>query len=172
MAIYLELSPNVDEATGKAQDLAIMLAKGRFILAKIDSIVRGVVSTLHRMEKPTNGNVRALVAAEESVHVSGLRWNYQFGNLVVSSGNSPDPNCTLTQKNLPSLVSAAYDPIGPFALYTVKARLLLNDIWRFSGQQMDETLPITWSTIPWMERRVNDINWRNDLQEFFDGQAA
>ena len=34
-----------------------------------------------------------------------------------------------------------YDPIGLVAPYTVKARLLLKDIWRLSGQQWDNDLP-------------------------------
>ena len=34
-----------------------------------------------------------------------------------------------------------YDPIGLVAPYTIKARLLLKDIWRLSGQQWDDDLP-------------------------------
>ena len=34
-----------------------------------------------------------------------------------------------------------YDPFGLVAPYTVKARLLLKDIWRMSGQQWDDDLP-------------------------------
>ena len=40
-----------------------------------------------------------------------------------------------------SLVSAVYDPIGLVAPYTVQARLLLEDIWRISGQQWDDDYP-------------------------------
>ena len=41
----------------------------------------------------------------------------------------------------PSFVSSVFDPIGLVAPYTVKARLLLKDIWRISGQKWDDDLP-------------------------------
>ena len=34
-----------------------------------------------------------------------------------------------------------FDPIGLFDPYTLRARLLLKDIWRLSGQQWDDPLP-------------------------------
>ena len=40
-----------------------------------------------------------------------------------------------------SFVSSVFDPIGFVAPYTVKARLLLKDIWRISGQKWDDDLP-------------------------------
>ena len=40
-----------------------------------------------------------------------------------------------------SFVSSVFDPIGLVAPYTVKARLLLKDIWRISGQKWDNDLP-------------------------------
>ena len=40
-----------------------------------------------------------------------------------------------------SFVSSVFDPIGLVAPYTVKARLLLKDIWRISGQKWDDDLP-------------------------------
>ena len=39
------------------------------------------------------------------------------------------------------MVSAVYDPIGLVAQFTNKARLLLKDIWRLSGQKWDDNLP-------------------------------
>ena len=46
-----------------------------------------------------------------------------------------------TELLLKGLSSAVYDPIGLVAPYTVKARLLLKDIWRLSGQKWDDILP-------------------------------
>ena len=40
-----------------------------------------------------------------------------------------------------SFVSSVFDPIGLVAPDTVKARLLLKDIWRISGQKWDDDLP-------------------------------
>ena len=57
------------------------------------------------------------------------------------NGTNSDIKPTVTQKLLLSLVSSVYDPFGLVAPYTVKARLLLKDIWRMSGQQWDDDLP-------------------------------
>ena len=35
-----------------------------------------------------------------------------------------------------------FDPIGLVAPYTIRARLLLKEIWRISGQQWDNQLPL------------------------------
>ena len=49
---------------------------------------------------------------------------------------------SVTQRSVLSFVSSVFDPIGLVAPYTVLARLLLTDIWRLSGQQWDEPLPL------------------------------
>ena len=46
----------------------------------------------------------------------------------------------IAQRAVLSYVSSVFDPIGLVAPYTVRARLLLKDIWRISGQQWDEPL--------------------------------
>ena len=70
----------------------------------------------------------------------GLKWNHSTNILVVSRGTNPEVKPNVTQTVLLSLVSAVYDPIGLVAPYTVKARLLLKNIWRLNGQQWDEEL--------------------------------
>ena len=40
-----------------------------------------------------------------------------------------------------SVVSADFDPIGLIIPYTIKARLLLKEIWRLKGQRWDDHLP-------------------------------
>ena len=80
--------------------------------------------------------VKEIPSGEESSHVLGLKWNHATDTLVVSRGTNPDIKPTVTQRVFLSLVSSVYDPIGLVAPYTVKARLLLKDIWRLSGQQL------------------------------------
>ena len=72
---YLESSPTVKEAKRKAEYFVNQLAKGGFTLKKFVSNVGGVLSTLNRMEKSSNGNVKALAAADVSSHVLGLKWS-------------------------------------------------------------------------------------------------
>ena len=117
---YLELSPTVEEATWKANDFVKMLAKGGFTLTKLVSNVRGVLPTLNRIENPTNGNVKALAANEESSHVLGQKGIYRFDTLVLSHGTSPDRNRTVTQRVVFRPVPAVYDPFGLVALILLK----------------------------------------------------
>ena len=71
----------------------------------------------------------------------GLKWNRSSDTLVVSRGTNPGVKVKATQRIVLCLVSSMYDPIGLVAPYTVKARLLLKDIWRLYGQQWDDNLP-------------------------------
>ena len=111
---YLESSLTVEEATRKA-----------------------------KLEPGSNAptEVKEIPNTEDSSHVLGLKWNHSTDTLVVSRGTKPDVKPNVTQRVVPSLVSAVYDPIGLVAPYTVKARLLLKDIWRLNGQQWDDELP-------------------------------
>ena len=54
---------------------------------------------------------------------------------------------------VPILVSAVYDTNELVALYTVKARQVLKNIWRLSGQQRDDNLPdyIVENFVEWIE---------------------
>ena len=59
----------------------------------------------------------------------------------MSRGTSSTVTKSLTQGLVLSLVSRVFDPIGLVAPFTVGARLVLKDIWRVSGQHLDEELP-------------------------------
>ena len=85
--------------------------------------------------------MKEIPSTEKSSHVLGLKWNHSSDTLVVSRGTNPDVKAKVTQRIVLSLVSSVYDPIGLVAPYTVKARLLLKNIWKLSGQQWDDDLP-------------------------------
>ena len=85
--------------------------------------------------------VKEIPSGEESSHVLGWKWNHATDTLVVTRGSNPDIKPTVTQRVVLSLVSSVYDPIKLVAPYTVKARLLLKDTWRLSGQQYGDLPP-------------------------------
>ena len=70
---------------------------------------------------------------DQSSHVLGLKWDHVKDALVVSRAT--------IQRTVLSFVSSVFDPIELVALYTVKARLLLKDIFRISGKKWDDDLP-------------------------------
>ena len=137
---YLESSPTVKEAKWKAQDLVKVLVKGVLTLTKFVSNVCSVLLTINRMENPTNGNVKSLLAEDESSQVLEVKWNNRPNMSVVRPGTSPEHSHTITQRVIPSLVSTVYDPIGLFAPYAVESQLFLKRSWRFSVQEWDDNL--------------------------------
>ena len=137
---YLESSPSIEEAARKAKDLVKLLSLGGFKLTKFVSNVRTFPPQVET-DSTTPTETKEIPSTEESSHVLGLKWNHSSDTLVVSRGTNPEVKAKVNQRIVLSLVSSGYDPIGPVALYTVKARLLLNDIWRLSGQQWDDDLP-------------------------------
>ena len=138
---YLESSPTAEEAAQKAKDLVKMLSIGGFKLTKFVSNDPKILSQIEPDSENQSNDGKQLPTQDESSHVLGLKWNHNSDTLVVSRGTTPDTKQTVTQRVVLSLVSAVYDPIGLVAPYTVKARLLLKDIWRLSGQKWDDVLP-------------------------------
>ena len=75
------------------------------------------------------------------MHALRLKWDHTNDTLVVSSGTSCAITKSVTQCLVLSLVSKVFDIIGLVAPFTVRARLLLKDIWLVSGQHWDDELP-------------------------------
>ena len=138
---YLESSLTADEATQKSKDLVKLLSLGGFNLTRFVSNDRNILQQIEPNSECQPNDGKQLPTTEESSHVLGLKWNHVSDTLVVSRGTTPDTKRTVTQRVVLSLVSAVYDPIGLVEPYTVKARLLLKDIWRLSGQKWDDLLP-------------------------------
>ena len=138
---YLESSPTAIEASNKAKDLVKMLALGGFKLTKFVSNVPSIPIEVDPNSDTRTTEEKEIPTAEKFSHVLGMKWNHSTDTLVVSRGTSPNTDRKVTQRVVLSLVSAVYDPIGLVAPFTIKARLLLKDIWRLSGQQWDDNLP-------------------------------
>ena len=84
-----------------------------------------------------------------------MKWDHVLDTLVVSRGVNRELKDTVTQRTVLSFVSSVFDPIGLVAPYTVRARLLLKEIWRISGQQWDNPLPL--------DLNAKFLEWRSGL---------
>ena len=135
---YIESSQIVEQSTRKTQDPVKLRILGGFTLTKFLTNVRGISSQFQHGCKSTGNDIKLLPTVSDSSHVLGLRWSHRVDILVVSRGTSPDLNTAITQPIVHSVVSSVYDPIGFVAPFTVKACLLLKDIWRLSRQQCDD----------------------------------
>ena len=124
------------------------------------------------MENPTNGNMKALAAEDDSSHVLGLEKNFRFDILVASRGTTPYRNRTVTQRFVLSLVSGVCDSLGIVASYTVKARLLLKKNWRLSGQEWNDNLPdhLVDKFVEWVDE-LPKLTEKMIPRSYFGGQA-
>ena len=140
---YLDSLPTPELALKRSKDLVELLAKGGFKLTMFACNFPALTAELNESELPLDTEQTKSISdiLGTSSHVLGLKWDHSSDCLVVSRGINKDVPSTLTQRAVLSLV-AVFDPIGLVAPFTVRARLLLKDIWRVSGQQWDDQLSI------------------------------
>ena len=135
---YLQSFESDESAVERCKNLVELLKRGGFNLTKfvanfdLPKCLSGV-SAKESSEKTGT--------TELSSHVLGLRWDQKCDTLVVSRGINREVTGPITQRLVLSCVASIFDPIGLVAPYTVKARLLLKEIWRVHGQKWDEPLP-------------------------------
>ena len=140
---YLDLFENVTHAIKNSRDLVSLLKLGGFNLTEFVTNAVEITSAL----KPEDCETSFLPikeicnGAEQSSHVLGLKWDHVKDTLVVSRGVDRPLDKALTQRTVLIFVSSVFDTVGSVAPYTVKARLLLRDIWKISGQIWDDELP-------------------------------
>ena len=135
---------NPETALTLSSSLVELLKLGEFNLTKFIGNVPNLSLKLNPPKTSVNNSQEILTAAiipKTASHVLGLKWDHVTDTLVVSRGFSRKLKDSVTQRSVLSFVSSVFDPIGLVAPYTVRARLLLKDIWRFSGQQWDDPLP-------------------------------
>ena len=87
----------------------------------------------------------------------GLRWNTDQDTLIVSRGTTTDLiGMTITQRLVLSTVSSVFDPIGLIAPFTIRARLLLKQLWKSTGQKWDKNIP--------EDSQSKFLEWCSDLE--------
>ena len=151
---YLDSVDCPEKALLLSKDLVKMLKLGGFKLTKFVSNVPGLAETLEpSLDTPAVKDIAT--HSPVASHVLGLKWDHGKDTLNVSRGTVNKENDIVTQRIVLSTVSAVFDPLGLVAPYTIKARLMLKDIWKISGQQWDDPLP----------QNLSDafIEWCSDL---------
>ena len=131
---YLESFATSEEATGRFQDLVTLLKRGGFKLTKFISNFN-LPPSLPPLQHQSPGTPEV---CELSSHVLGLKWNQRSDTLVVSRGMNRSVTEPVTQRLVLSRVASIFDPIALVAPYTIKARLMLKEVWRLHGQQWNE----------------------------------
>ena len=152
---YIESSPTANEASNKAKDLVKMLALGRFKQTKAVSNAPSIPIEVDPNSDTRTKEEKEIPTAEKFSHDLGVKYNLSTDTQVISRGTSPNTNRNVIQRIVLSLASGVYVPIRLVALFTIKARLLLKDIWRLTGQHWDNNLPD--------EIITKFLNWSKEL---------
>lgn len=114
-----------DEATGLAKDLIGILANNREVFTAIPaSEVAWDIIPLDRKELPQE---RAL----------GVKWCAEQDLLSLEPVKSEFPN---TERGLLSATSSVFDPLGIAASHVIKAKLIIQELWR-RNIEWDDELP-------------------------------
>ena len=139
---YLDSLETPHEALSRSKKLVELLKLGGFKLTKFISNTPHLLDEIENNDHLCKPKVISVSDEEGSSYVLGLKWDHRKDTLVVSRGTKCNESNKVTQRLVFSLVAKIFDPIGLVASLTITARLLLKDIWRLSGQNWDNTLPI------------------------------
>ena len=126
----------VDEAVSLAKELPELLSKGGFHLHKWLS------NSVEVLESVTEGEcgVEIVDMDLDDLPVQralGLRWNVAEDSFVFSPKKKDVPQ---TKRGVVSFVSSIFDPCGFVAPYTLRAKCLIQELWR-RNVDWDESLP-------------------------------
>lgn len=122
----LKSMQNISEMTQMCLELKKLLAKGGFNITKFVSNVKEAIPESLKLEEST-----------QNTTVLGMKWDVQLDELELCRGFNSPTRDTWTQRQVLSVVSSIFDPIGILAPFVIRARLLLKQIWQTIGQTWD-----------------------------------
>ena len=112
------------------------------------------------LEKCFEGNEVMLNAERTSLSILGLEWKIYQDCLQVCRGPNKQCPSEISQRVVLSFVSSVFDPLGIFAPFTMRMRMLLKSIWIHHGQPWDERLN--------EEDKQIFMDWINETQTISD----
>ena len=67
-----------------------------------------------------------------------MKWDVDSDSLEVSRGTDKEIPLKISRRVVLLFVASVFDPLGIFAPFTMRMRILLKTIWAKSGQNWDE----------------------------------
>ncbi|XP_048243021.1 uncharacterized protein LOC124146421 [Haliotis rufescens] len=134
------------------QDITYFMKMGGFHLHKWISNSEVVMKSIPESERAVSSKNLDLNEIS-TIRALGLKWN------IVSDTFVFDPrihNSARTKRGVISMVSSIFDPCGYLAPYTVRAKCLIQDLWKL-GLDWDDDLPLE------IQSRWN--GWLEEIQD-------
>ena len=132
----LTSKPNSDEATHLATQLIGILATGGFRLTRWMSNSRDILAAIASSEVACN-TVDLDRKELPQGRALGVKWCVEQDLLCLEPVKSEFPN---TKRGILSATSSVFDPLGLAAPYVMKAKLIIQELWR-RHIEWDEELP-------------------------------
>ena len=145
-----------EEAIELYNQLKTALIKGGFNLTKWitnNSIVMNSFKEGDRAESTT----KMFEAEPAASSLLGLQWNMEEDTLEVCRGVSKEIPSKITQRVVLSFVASVFDPLGVFAPFTMRMRILLKTTWAKCGQLWDEMIA--------EDNKSSFLQWVSELQQ-------
>ena len=133
---FLHSVPRESDAVVLASQLMNMLTKGGFNLTKF---VTNSLEVYKSLEKDVT--FAELFSEMEVTTILGIQWDLKNDNLYVCRGVSNPLPGNITQRKILSVVSSVSDLLGFLSPFTIRGRLILNELWQLVGQAWDKPVP-------------------------------
>ncbi len=124
-------------AVNMCQDLTNLLSKGGFRLTKWCSNSREVLSNIRESELAPCLKGLDLDGKLPTERALGALWNMDEDSFVFTSCL---PRAASTRRQIPSVISSMFDPLGMIAPYILQAKLFFQALWQMK-QGWDEPIP-------------------------------
>ena len=152
---YLDSVDTISEAIQRAKEVSLIHRKGGFEIRNWVANSKEVLDALPQDAIATGGSQLSF-SNEDYQRILGVIWlpesdiftfTIKFPKLDERIVNGEKP---LTKRDVLKLIMSVFDPLGLLSVMTIRAKILMQDIWR-SGSTWDQPLPealigkwITW----------------------------
>lgn len=144
----------VEEAVSLQKNVSLLCEMGGFHLTKWSSNNRDFLQEIPVNERATSLREIALEADLPPDRALGVEWNVEDD--VFKFSVCPVESPTATRRNILSIVSKLFDPLGFVSPFVLQAKILLHEICR-QGLQWDDEVPD--------KLMVQWHKWLDDLQQ-------
>ena len=128
------------EAIELTQNIIRLLATGGFKLTKWQSTSKAVLQAATATIEGIATDIDLDLDNSPLSRVLGVHWQVKEDTLTFRKRKQMENVIPSTKRSLLSLVCSIFDPLGLLAPYTIRARILIQNLWA-EGVEWDETLP-------------------------------
>lgn len=123
-------------------ELKILCKEVEFVLNQGHFMLKGWVSNSEKVESYLNSydSNEIIIGEKDEEKILGLRWLKKSDELSISVNLDETKECN-TKRSILSEIAKLYDPNGFIAPIVVKAKMLMQNIWRLTELSWDDKVP-------------------------------